>query len=423
MRTLAPFLLLAALTVHPAAADSDTARWITLDEALAQAAGSNPDLLSAREGLSKAEFDYKSQRAAYWPGVSASAGYSRSDTDGDEAGAGDRTSAGLSASYTLFSGFADQSRVAQAEQAWKQAEADWAQAQADASAAVRTAFLQLLYEQERTALARTIAERRKQNLDLVELRYESGSEHKGSLLRTQAGTRQSEFDLEQAQRGIAVQQRELSNIIGAFARVAWVARGEWRSDEPESDPAWLDLARATPRWRAAEAALESRRLAVTAARSALYPELALRAGLDRSGESWPPDTEAWSVGATLSVPLFTGGRNINQLAAAQAAHRQAQAEFQKTRQQILLDLESSWTNLRDARARREVQVAFLEAAEVRAEIAREQYSNGLLSFQNWDQIEDELIQRQQAMLAGEREAALASAEWDRVRGRSLLITP
>ncbi len=423
MRLLIPCVVAAVAPVLSAYAGAHTARWLTIEEAVAQAAASNPELLAAREALAKAGYDRAARRAAFWPALSGTAGWSRSDSDDRAGDASERTSAGLSADYTLFAGFADRVRVAQAEQAWKQAEAEWFEARADVGASVHSAFIELLHAQERAALAEAIAERRGRNLDLVALRHDAGSEHKGSLLRAQATARQAGFDVGQARRAIAVQQRALANSIGAGDREAWVARGEWQSAEPDATPEWRELARATPRWRGAEAALENRRLAVAAARSGLYPEVALRAGIDRSGESWPPDTEAWSVGASLSVPLFTGGRTVNEHAAAKAAHRQAQAEFLKVTQQIQLDLESSWAGLRDARERREVQAAFLEAAEVRAEIAREQYANGLLSFQNWDQIEDELIQRQQALLAGERDAALATAEWNRVRGVTPLPAP
>lgn len=404
-------------------ARADSLSSITWDEARAAAAESNPTLVSGRETVEKARYDYNAARAAYWPTVSGSAGYSRSDSDSQEGGASDQTSLGLSAQYGLFSGFADQARVRQAESTLNRALAEWAGTQADVSASLRRAFLRLLYAQERVALAESIAVRRRQNLDLVQLRFDSGSENKGSLLRTKAGTSQAEAEVEQARRSVAVQQRELSNALGHDASDSWVVKGDWAYKEPEADPSWKDLARATPSVRAAQAGVENNRAAVVIARGSIYPELALRAGIDRSGEEWPPDSEAWSVGATLSIPLFTGGQNVNQLASAQASLRQAEAQLRETEQNALLDLETAWTNLRDARQQRNVQAEFLNAAEVRAEISREQYANGLLSFQDWDQIEDELIQSQQSLLASDRDAALAAAEWERVQGLSILPLP
>ncbi len=414
-------LTAALLSPIPTRADSLAA--LTWEEARKMTGETNPALEAQREALEQARFNYQAARATYWPTISGSAGYTRSDSDGQDGGPSDRASMGLSAQYPLFSGFADRARVQQSEAALNRATADWIGAQADVSATLRRAFLRLLYAQERVTMAESIADRRSQNLDLVQLRFDSGSENRGSLLRTKAATSQAKSDLEQARRGVAVQQRELSNAMGQSDKDSWVVQGDWTSVEPETDPLWNELARATPSVRAAEASVESSKASVVIARGAIVPDLSLRGGIDRSGDDWPPDNDSWSIGATLSVPLFAGGQNINKLASANAALRQSEAQLQTAEQNALLDLKTAWTNLRDAQQRRTVQAEFLEASEVRAEIAREQYANGLLSFQNWDQIEDELIQSQQSLLSSDRDAAIAAAEWDRVRGISIIPLP
>ncbi len=417
------FLCIALAATAPAPARADALSSLSWDEARELAAQSNPTLLAGREALEQARFAYQTARATYWPTVSGSAGYTRSDSDSREDGPSDSTAVGLSANYNLFSGFADRARVEQAEAALNSARADWLGTQSDVSATLRRAFLRLLYAQQRVELAKSIAARREQNLDLVQLRFDSGSENRGSLLRTKAVTSQAQAEVEQASRSIAVQQRELANALGQSATDSWIAQGDWSHPASETDPSWNDLMRATPSVRAAQANLDASKAAVAIARGSIYPSLALRAGIDRSGEDWPPDSEAWSVGATLSVPLFTGGQNINQLSSAQAQLRQKEAQLHTAEQTALLDLESAWTSLRNAQQTRDIQAAFLEAAEVRAEIAREQYANGLLTFQNWDQIEDELTQSQQALLTSDRDAAIAAAEWDRARGISALTLP
>ncbi len=417
------FSLIASLSFATSASFADSLSALSWDDARELAARSNSTLLAGRETVEQARYNYQAARATYWPTISGSAGYSRSDSDSREGGPSDSTSLGLSAQYNLFSGFADRARVEQTEAALNRALADWQGTQADVSASLRRAFLRLLYAQQRVDLSKSIAARRQQNLDLVQLRFDSGSENKGSLLRAKAVTSQANAEVEQATRSIAVQQRELSNALGQDPTDSWIVRGEWAHAAPDADPLWADLMRNTPAVRAAQANLESSKAAVQLARGSIYPSLALRAGIDRSGEEWPPDNDAWSVGATLSVPLFTGGQNINKLSSAQAALRQSEAQLHSAEQAALLDLESAWTNLRDAQQRRDVQAAFLDAAEVRAEIAREQYANGLLSFQNWDQIEDELTSSQQSLLTSDRDAAIAAAEWDRVRGISTLVMP
>jgi outer membrane protein TolC len=332
----------------------------------------------------------------------------------------DRTSLGLEARYTLYAGGSDRARVLRARAFVDVAEAELRETYASVGAEARRAFVGLQFAQQRAALAETILERRRQNLELVRLRFDSGAENKGSLLRVEAAALQAEVDLEQARREIAVRQRELSSLAGQDARTAWVARGDLAMPEAPSEPDSRTLARAAPRVRAARARVAAARATDAIARGALRPEMAVRGSVDRTGDAWPPDRDGWSASVTLSWPLFTGGRNLSQLAAAQTDTRAAEARLDQEMLAQELALETAYANLLNAIRQVEVQLAFRNAAETRAEIARAQYANGLLSFQTWDQIEDELIQSRQNLLARMRDAALAEAEWERARGRSPL---
>lgn len=50
-------------------------------------------------------------------------------------------------------------------------------------------------------------------------------------------------------------------------------------------------------------------------------------------------------------------------------------------------------------------------------IARSQYSNGLISFENWDIIENDLINREKNLLIGKRDLGLAEATYLRNLGK------
>ena len=57
------------------------------------------------------------------------------------------------------------------------------------------------------------------------------------------------------------------------------------------------------------------------------------------------------------------------------------------------------------------------AAEIRAEISRQQYEGGLLSFENWIVIEDDLITKKEKLLDARKSALLAEAAWWQVIGQ------
>jgi outer membrane protein TolC len=417
MRDLA---ILYSLLLSAAAARADSAQWIEWAEFTRWVAERNPVLVAARESLERARHDVRAAEATWWPELAGSAGFSRSDADGSSAGPVDRTALGLEARYTLYAGGSDRARVAQARALLEQAESELREAYASVGAEARRAFVGLQFAQQRVVLAETILERRRQNLELVRLRFDSGAENKGALLRVEAAALQAEADLEQARRDLAVRQRELSGLAGREDRVAWRARGDLPMPAAPDEPDWGAAARAAPRVRAARARLAAARAAEAIALGARRPEVAARGAIDRAGDSWPPDRDGWSAAVTLTVPVFTGGRTVGRLAAARAEVRAAEARLEQETRAQELALETAYANLLDALRQVEVQEAFRKAAETRAEIARAQYANGLLSFQNWDQIEDELIQSRRNLLARARDAALAAAEWERARGRSPL---
>lgn len=83
-------------------------------------------------------------------------------------------------------------------------------------------------------------------------------------------------------------------------------------------------------------------------------------------------------------------------------------------------MEQTLAALQDGVERAEVQKGFLNAAEVRAEIVRSQYTSGLLSFEDWDIIENDLITTQKQMISSQRDMVIAEADWERAQGRGTI---
>jgi outer membrane protein TolC len=59
------------------------------------------------------------------------------------------------------------------------------------------------------------------------------------------------------------------------------------------------------------------------------------------------------------------------------------------------------------------------AAEERAKIAEAQYSLGLLQFDNWTIIEDNLVSAKKAFIDAQANALLAEANWVMAKGETL----
>ena len=121
----------------------------------------------------------------------------------------------------------------------------------------------------------------------------------------------------------------------------------------------------------------------------------------------------------VSLPLFEGGSRLARIAQAQSVYRQLGQEGRSTKDQIVLALAQTWNDLQDTIENVKVQKDLLNAAIERAKIAEEQYSVGLIAFDNWTIIEDDLVRNKKSFLDVEANALLAEANWIQAKGGTL----
>lgn len=390
---------------------------MTWEACLAEAARHNPDLAAAQYALGGARARLGAKTGELLPQVTASAAAGTSG--GDEISDDRNYSMGISARQSLFSGFRTMADRARSTSAFRQAGESLRAASAGVLFDLESAFARLLFAQEQESVARVIESRRKENVRLVELRFQAGREHQGSFLRSRASYRQSQYDLAQSVRARRLARRELSVAMGRSAFDVFTATGVLEGVAPDGDPDFEALAAGLPAVRLAEESLISARAALTMARSAFWPDLSATGSLSRTGDRWPPDRDRWSAGLNLSYPLFSGGSDAWGARAARLDREAAAARLQSARLAAALGLEDFFAGWQDAVERAEVQKAFLEAGQVRARIARRQYENGLLTFDDWDIIENDLISQEKSALASRRDAVLAEAAWDRALGKGI----
>jgi outer membrane protein TolC len=85
----------------------------------------------------------------------------------------------------------------------------------------------------------------------------------------------------------------------------------------------------------------------------------------------------WSVGASMSVPILTGGRQRGDEAVALAELEQARAQRQQVEELAALDTRSAWAELVAARAAWEATAGTIQQAQRAYEIANVRFTNGV----------------------------------------------
>jgi outer membrane protein TolC len=285
---------------------------------------------------------------------------------------------------------------------------------------LKDAFYQLLFSQKQIGLLQDIAGRQKANMQLVQMNFKGGTDNKGSFLQAQASFKEAEYEVSQSERALRVAQRQLAQILGRSPLDSLEVGGDFNVPPPPSSlPDFLHLALNTPTHLQALAGYHSSQSQWLSARGAFFPNLSANASVSRGNWDTSFSNPSWSAGLFLNFPLFTGGRDLFNFKSAEESQTRAEEELRSTDLKTESRLESAFASFQNASENIKVQVAFLDAAQTREEIAKAEYLNGLLSFQNWDQIESNLTLQQKAELSSFLGVKTAEAEWELAQGKGV----
>ncbi len=285
---------------------------------------------------------------------------------------------------------------------------------------LKSSYADLLYAQKYIELTSKIMKRRDENLGLVELRFEGGLENKGSAMLSKAFVAQSKYDHTVAKHAREVSRQKLAKVMGMDDLRDFEITGDIPLNNPEEDPNYKSIAAETPAHLQKVSEEASKKFGVEVARSAFFPSLDLTAALSAQGRNSFPNTGKNSLMLNVSLPIFSGGSDYYNLKSSTAKYASASYQRENTDLQLLSDLKAAHKAYVEAIQKVEVDRAFVEAAEVRAEIARGKYNNGLMSFEDWDIIENDLINKEKSYLLSEKERILAEAAWELASGRSVI---
>lgn len=384
----------------------------------------NADILVGYENLSATKQLETRARSPFLPEVNLSLGGSRRDEnikDGPVTIPGESYSASVNASQNVFAGFRDYANVKAAKFNTQSVEYNLRIIKARISFDLKSSYQSLMYAKEFHKLTQDIIRRRQDNMRLVELRYDNGRENKGSLLLARAYYAQAQYDDLVAINQQISSRVNLARALGIDEVENFDIQGMIPTNPPPPRANMQELAVNTPEHQQAVAQAEAADFNVVSNRSPFFPTLDLTASVTKNDTHiFPERQEIWTVGFNVSYPLFRGFRDIANV--RNAAHNASAAHVNRVSidRQLLTKLTQAYNNYVEAVTRFEVDKSFREATQVRAEIARNKYNNGLLTFEDWDVIESDLINRQKAYLTSLRDKTVAEATWEQAQGQGVI---
>ncbi|MCR4336244.1 MAG: efflux RND transporter permease subunit, partial [Candidatus Omnitrophica bacterium] len=249
---------------------------------------------------------------------------------------------------------------------------------------------------------------RQRAVDMLNLRYQQG-------MNSELTFYQAQTQLAQAQADWVDAKRRRENLVNALAVLCGQAATDFTFEHaplktsvpliPVGIPS--DVLKNRPDVIEAERLIAAANERVGIAQASFFPSVTLTgSGGYASIEAedlfqWA--SREWSIGPSVKIPLFNGGRLNAELKAEEADYQKSLAEYRK---RILTAFSEVENSLADIRLRKEQSVAqqkLLETTSKAAEISIQRYKEGLVSFL-------EVIDSERSRLQAERDAIEIQSE-------------
>ena len=390
---------------------------IDWDSIVKQTADKNPLIQTAKLKLENAKHAYDRALSGHMPNVSLRGNASQSEND-------DRFSKnysyGLNASLSIFSGFETHHDIKQKSAELKAAQANYDRTVSDIAYNVAAQYINLMWAYETAELSKKILERRTENKDMIQLKYNSGNVDAGSLRRVEADVELSAYELRKAQRYIETASAVLLQAMGRKDDV--LLETDEKLDLNERTllkPDYDRLITAIPEFLSAQYNINSYEAQAAKAKSVWWPSLSLSGGLGRSGNEWAPDRNSWDAGLLLSYSLFTGTKAADTKIAANQL-KIAEENLKNVINTLKSNAVTYYNTLVDAIENIATREYYLAASQQQAEISQRKYINGLSTYQDWYSIENDYINSQRTLLDSKRAAALEKAKWHNFAGEGFV---
>ncbi|MBZ4220122.1 MAG: TolC family protein [Chlorobium sp.] len=372
------------------AVDAPAKTPLTLDRAIQLVRENNPALKAAAEEITAADARITQSRSAYFPQISASAGYTWLDTVSKiDLGSGvmqfmpnDNYDAKVTAKATLLDFGKRGTTVNLARSGKKTAEQSLELARRELSFQTVQLFYGILFLQENLRVEEKEIAALNKALDYTKKRYQSGAATRFDVLSTEvriAAARNKTLDIEHELRRSQLTLRRLTGITenaalslhGSFALTAKA------------------LANSGLVAQALEQRLELQLSRENEAAAKLHRSLAMKQGLPvvTGSISWgvtngyQPDIDEMrnnvAAGLHLEIPLFNGFRTSAERQESTALMRAATQRRIDTEQQVKTDVEETVHALQTASDKITTTEVQVQQAELAARHVRARYENGM----------------------------------------------
>lgn len=392
----------------------------TLDEALALAYSTNPQINAERAQLDAVKEGIAQARAGGLPQITAGAGYEKVDNDQSVnselfSGAGERSfklnsaTADVRGEQQIFAGLRNVNAIRQAKARAKAGGAQLSIVEQDILVQAATAYFGVVRDMVVfKATENNVSVLLKQNEETA-IRFEIGEVTKTDVAQSEARLAQSRARMTDAQAELAVSRATFEQIIGQMPGTL-----EEAPALPEA-PATLNDAKTiardlSPIILQAQMREQASRRGVAIAKGAFSPTVSLTAGYRYAEEpsSFIAKDEQFSYGVRMTAPLFLGGLNLSRVREANAVNTADRRRIDAAEREVDSLVTAGWQRLAAARANIMSTQTQVRASALALNGVRREEETGLRSTLDVLDAEQEYLDAQVALANAEHDARAAT---------------
>jgi outer membrane protein len=358
---------------------------LTLEDALQTALTNHPSLRSAEAGVQAAQALLTQARSNFLPMINFSAGGSHIDgyfvfnpSFPPRKQTYDSYNAVLQAQQVIFDFSKTFTRVSAEKYNLESYRSDYQSTREAVALNLHLTYFQMIEFLRIVAVDEQTVEQAALHLERAKGFHEVGKSPQFDVTRAEVDLANANVALIGARNQLEVARVQLQNAMGVPRNYEFSIVDTFKVEPfPMSLDSVLQTAmQQRSELRSARARIESSHALVRAARSQHLPALLATGNYSWNGFNFPL-VSRWNAGLTLSFPIFQGFNIMAQVQQARANENAAQAAYDVLTQQVTLEVQQYYLNLKEAGERMLATQKLLEQARENLRLAEARYNSGV----------------------------------------------
>ena len=311
------------------------------------------------------------------------------------------TNFSLGTNIPLFTGMQIPNNIALSKLNLKAATEDLAKAKEDISIQVASYFLQVLFNEELTKIARNQVALSQEQLDRKIAFFRNGKASEAEVLEAKSRLAQDQLSLVQAENNHQLALLDLSQLLelpspeGFQINVPDIDNFSVHLTLPEEVYAQAMLNK--PAIKAAQYRMQGAEKSIKIAQSAYYPQLSFGAGIGTNyyrlsgiqnadfGTQWEQNMNKY-LQFSLSIPLFNRFQTRNRVKSARIQHQALSWQLEESKKALYKEIQQAYYNALASESKYKSSLSASESAEASFKLMSEKYANGKASATEYNEM-------------------------------------